>query len=643
MEITLFKYVSDPFIAFFAGLALIYTVLVLIDSISCTLTKRRMADIDTEFSKYVSDEQDAEVGEPAEAEGNLEQVDYMQAELDEHIRMYEELLGEQYRERDVLKDDITELRQTNADLETRLQESADRESVLKQDNAESRNTIQTMRSEHEQAAAALEERISKLEKKYRILQTETDNTISGLREENEKLSSSLQKAGSKLDSLEKEAESFKNILEKDRAEHKKETDELHGSVQMLEKEKEELEHKNSTLSENLQKARSEKEDFEEQSSSLSQEMESLKQETVKHEAALESQYREKIDSLEQDLKSMESDLQKVQEKCSLLEEEAGQLRGREADAESLEKLERKVMSLEVENASLKTDLAKSVPKEEFDIMRDKNDILTSEVNKYKMICIQFQDQLGQYRGNETVEDPSLKVQHDPVTKTLYEENKQLSAKVDEYLSTISSLKLDIEELLSVREENKKLKQEIDGRKRLPEKPADTKKGGKSSKKKKKKNGEKGNGKEKKKGKKEKKPEKAAESAGESVDLVLSDKDLLEEIEEPSPPKTDEVPDIVAKSSKREDNKEEIGRNEGEKKEEDHNLYNIFLPKLTTREKKEKAIPLIQDISGISKKEAEELVKKTVIPVAKGITREKAEEMKERFMDNGILPRIREQV
>ncbi len=76
---------------------------------------------------------------------------------------------------------------------------------------------------------------------------------------------------------------------------------------------------------------------------------------------------------------------------------------------------------------------------------------------------------------------------------------------------------------------------------------------------------------------------------------------------------------------------------------DDKSYNVFLPKLTSEDKKTKAIPLIVEISGISEGEAQKLSNRIVIPLVKGVSKEEAEGIKDKFMAIGILPRIRQQM
>lgn len=77
--------------------------------------------------------------------------------------------------------------------------------------------------------------------------------------------------------------------------------------------------------------------------------------------------------------------------------------------------------------------------------------------------------------------------------------------------------------------------------------------------------------------------------------------------------------------------------------DDSKLYNVFLPKLSTPDKKEKAIPLMVELAGITNDEANKLASRIVIPLVKGVAKDRADEIKERFMAVGILPRIRQQV
>ncbi|MFC1479189.1 hypothetical protein ACFL6F_01200 [Planctomycetota bacterium] len=163
------------------------------------------------------------------------------------------------------------------------------------------------------------------------------------------------------------------------------------------------------------------------------------------------------------------------------------------------------------------------------------------------------------------------------------------------------------------------------------------------------------------------------------DFILSNDDLIAEIEEPHIPKTEEITSVLD-SLLPEDFGEGVGiggtpaleavpnpapppppgpptqqtipqvpvqanQEPMERKEtvDDQKLYNVFLPKLSTDDKKEKAIPLMVELAGITNDEANKLANRIVIPLVKGIAKARADEIKERFMSVGILPRIRQQV
>ena len=69
-------------------------------------------------------------------------------------------------------------------------------------------------------------------------------------------------------------------------------------------------------------------------------------------------------------------------------------------------------------------------------------------------------------------------------------------------------------------------------------------------------------------------------------------------------------------------------------------FSVFLAKINDAGRQDKAVPLLQEISGIGEDEARTLVKKMIIPVVKGVTKEEAEATKHRFAEIGILARIR---
>lgn len=160
------------------------------------------------------------------------------------------------------------------------------------------------------------------------------------------------------------------------------------------------------------------------------------------------------------------------------------------------------------------------------------------------------------------------------------------------------------------------------------------------------------------------------------DFILSNDDLIAEIEEPHIPKTEEITSVLDSLLPEDAGEQQAApapalepdtgiqntqqtipqvpvQNAGsgsvqaplERREtaDDQKLYNVFLPKLSTDDKKEKAVPLMVELAGITNEEANKLASRIVIPLVKGVAKDRADQIKERFMAVGILPRIRQQV
>ncbi len=68
-------------------------------------------------------------------------------------------------------------------------------------------------------------------------------------------------------------------------------------------------------------------------------------------------------------------------------------------------------------------------------------------------------------------------------------------------------------------------------------------------------------------------------------------------------------------------------------------YNVFLSGTPNATKKQRAIELICELKGISELEANELMSRTIVPVAKDMTNKQADEVKKMFNTNGINVRI----
>lgn len=69
-------------------------------------------------------------------------------------------------------------------------------------------------------------------------------------------------------------------------------------------------------------------------------------------------------------------------------------------------------------------------------------------------------------------------------------------------------------------------------------------------------------------------------------------------------------------------------------------YSLFLAKITDDARRQKAVPLIAELCGVSNDEAEGLSKKVIIPVLKGVSKDECEAGKQRFAKIGVLARIK---
>ena len=69
-------------------------------------------------------------------------------------------------------------------------------------------------------------------------------------------------------------------------------------------------------------------------------------------------------------------------------------------------------------------------------------------------------------------------------------------------------------------------------------------------------------------------------------------------------------------------------------------YSVFLAKITDEARRTKVVPLLAELSGLSKEEADALSKKVIIPVVKGVSKEEAEAARQRFAKIGILARVK---
>jgi len=71
-----------------------------------------------------------------------------------------------------------------------------------------------------------------------------------------------------------------------------------------------------------------------------------------------------------------------------------------------------------------------------------------------------------------------------------------------------------------------------------------------------------------------------------------------------------------------------------------NGYSVFLAKIADESRRAKAAELIVELAHIGKDEAENLSKKVIIPVLKGVSKDDAEAAKQKFAKIGILARVK---
>lgn len=240
-------------------------------------------------------------------------------------------------------------------------------------------------------------------------------------------------------------------------------------------------------------------------------------------------------------------------------------------------------SMVSENVRLRNLLSEYLLEKEISLIENEDTGLSEQIEEYRERCSDLREQimsleveneslkteLSRHSGQDLCEDDA-----NPVMKTLYRENKELNRKVNEYRAEIDSMQLHLEELTN------------------------------------------GNSREKKTGpplffKQACSAEHDSPSLSQDGSPENSENDLI-------------LPDCPS-----------AGGN--------GTLYNVFLPKLTSDEKKDKAVHLISEISGISEEEAALLSNKVVIPVVRGVKKDKADSIKTRFIEAGILPRVKRQV
>jgi len=237
------------------------------------------------------------------------------------------------------------------------------------------------------------------------------------------------------------------------------------------------------------------------------------------------------------------------------------------------RMEKRLLKMESENSLLKNKLTEHIAEKEQNLIENTDEDLSAQVENYR----EKHEELHKRIADLETDNGSLKTQlseqlrkeesgenSNPVMKTLYRENKELTEKIEEYRARIESMRIELEELIAIKQNHTD-----SGHKKSPKKNTNTSRG-------------------------------HAASGTDEQDTEPSEQGSA-------------------------------------------TLFNIFLPKLTSQEKKEKAVPLIAEIKNVSEEEALSLSNRIVIPIIKGVNKEEVEKIKKRFIDTGILPRVKQQM
>jgi ribosomal protein L7/L12 len=69
------------------------------------------------------------------------------------------------------------------------------------------------------------------------------------------------------------------------------------------------------------------------------------------------------------------------------------------------------------------------------------------------------------------------------------------------------------------------------------------------------------------------------------------------------------------------------------------VYNVFLMKIASESKRQRAKELISKIRGVSMLEAEEIMDRAIVPIVKGVTKKEAEQIQEMFRSDRIAVQV----
>ncbi len=122
------------------------------------------------------------------------------------------------------------------------------------------------------------------------------------------------------------------------------------------------------------------------------------------------------------------------------------------------------------------------------------------------------------------------------------------------------------------------------------------------------------------------------------DIVFDDIEIDEPVEEI---KTEDIPASAAAQSPKPASQQRQIPDFMNKQEDgaDEFVYNVFLSGTPTKSKRQKAIELLCELKGISELEANEFMSRTVVPIAKGLTKAQSDEIQKIFHDSRINIRV----
>ena len=113
-------YAADPFIAFFAGIVVLYVIFLFIDNVTGKVSEKRQDDFDSRFRELFRQAKRPAPPREDYDKSTVMEVENLRVKMEDDKQLFEDILGKQYKEKETLKSRITGNTTANSNLSNRF-------------------------------------------------------------------------------------------------------------------------------------------------------------------------------------------------------------------------------------------------------------------------------------------------------------------------------------------------------------------------------------------------------------------------------------------------------------------------------------------------------------------------------------------